>query len=91
VAVSPEHNGYRVRYVVVGRSRDCDLVLSHTSVSGRHARLVWKGHRIIVEDLGSANGTFVRGEKVGKGVVRPGDDVRLGRVSLPWSDPALRP
>jgi DNA-directed RNA polymerase subunit RPC12/RpoP len=66
------------------------LVLTHGSVSGRHARLGWKGRRIVVEDLGSANGTFVAGKRVDKEAVRPGDDVRLGRVSLPWSDPALK-
>ncbi len=60
-------------------------------MSGRHARLSWKGGRILVEDLGSANGTFLRGQRVERGFVRPGDDVRLGNASIPWSDPRIRP
>jgi DNA-directed RNA polymerase subunit RPC12/RpoP len=79
------------RYLIVGRSRDCDLVLRDGSVSGRHARLTWEGERILIEDLGSANGTFIAGQRVGKAEVRPGDEVRLGAVGLPWSDPRLRP
>ena len=79
------------RYIIVGRSRDADVRLSDGSVSGRHARLSWRGTRILVEDLGSANGTFVRGHRVGRAEVRPGDDVRLGQAVLRWSDSRMRP
>jgi len=78
-------------YVILGRSRDCDVIVQDASVSGRHTRLSWSGDRLLVEDLGSANGTWVRGERVERSVVRPGDDVRLGRAPLPWGDPLLRP
>jgi hypothetical protein len=79
------------QYIIVGRSRDCDLILGDPSVSGRHARLSWRNGQITIEDLGSANGTWVRGEKVETAAIRPGDDVRLGSESLPWSDPRLKP
>jgi hypothetical protein len=78
-------------YIVVGRSRDCDVVLEDASVSGRHARLAWKDGRILVEDLGSANGTWLAGDKIDRATVRPGDDVRLGNCTIPWSDARLRP
>lgn len=78
-------------YIVMGRSRDCDVVLEDASVSGRHARFSWKDGRIVVEDLGSANGTWVRGDRVDHAIVRPGDDVRLGNAAIPWSDSRLRP
>lgn len=77
-------------HIVVGRSRDCDFVIDDTTVSGRHARLSWEGKRIHVEDLGSANGTFVGGERIQRATVRPGDDLRLGRADLPWSHKSLR-
>ncbi len=77
--------------VVIGRSRDCDVVLKDPTISGRHARLAWEDGKILVEDLGSANGTFVAGKRVERALVRPGDDVRLGRAALPWSSTALRP
>jgi len=79
------------RYIVVGRSRDCDVVLSEGSVSGRHARLGWKDGRIVVEDLGSANGTWVGGKRVERSVIRPGDELRLGSAAFPWSDARLKP
>ena len=76
--------------IVVGRSRDCDLVLRDPTVSGRHARLVWKNGKILVEDLGSANGTFVDGKRIERQLVRPGDELRFGRAPLQWSDRALK-
>ena len=87
----PRHAVPSTPYIVVGRSRDCDLVLEDPTISGRHARLTWEGARIKVEDLGSANGTFVRGERVMEAHVRPGDDLRLGRAPMPWSHAKIRP
>lgn len=77
-------------YVVVGRSPDCDVVLDDGSVSARHARLRWDADHVEVEDLGSANGTFVDGRMIARARVRPGDELVLGRVSLSWSEPAMR-
>ncbi len=77
--------------VVIGRSRDCDLVLKDPTISGRHARLAWEDGKLLVEDLGSANGTFVGGKRVERALIRPGDDVRLGAAALPWSASRLRP
>jgi hypothetical protein len=77
-------------YVVVGRSSDCDVVLDDVAVSSRHARLRWDGDRIAIEDLGSANGTFVDGRMIHDATIRPGDEVVLGSVPLPWSDARMR-
>ena len=78
------------RYIVVGRSRDCDLVFDDPTVSGRHARLEWRGKSIMVVDLGSANGTFVDGERIEERAVRPGADLSFGRQAFPWSASAVR-
>ncbi|MCA9579485.1 MAG: FHA domain-containing protein [Sandaracinaceae bacterium] len=75
--------------IVIGRSRDCGLVLSDGTVSGRHARLTWQGASLLVEDLGSANGTWVRGQRVTQLQIRPGEDLRLGAVSFPWGHPDM--
>lgn len=77
--------------VVIGRADDCDLQVEDPTVSGHHARMSWSARRIVVEDLGSANGVYVGGRRVARALVRPGDDVRLGDVQLPWSAPQLRP
>lgn len=77
-------------YVVVGRARDCDVLVDDATVSARHARMRWDGDKISLEDLGSANGTFVDGRQVSRARIRPGDEVVLGHVALPWSDDSLR-
>jgi hypothetical protein len=80
----------KAKVLIVGRSPDCDLVLTDRSVSGRHARLAWSGDRIIVEDLGSANGTWVGDKRIERAVVRPGEEVRFGDEHLSWSEPRLK-
>ncbi len=75
--------------LVLGRDPDCDVVIAVRAVSGRHARLAWQGGQLLIEDLGSANGTWVSGERVQRAAVKAGADVRLGEVALPWSDPRV--
>jgi hypothetical protein len=68
--------------LVVGRSRSCDIVLPHESVSRRHARM-WidgKTGTLWIEDLGSSAGTFVDAERIKKSAVAPGKHVRFGAV-----------
>ena len=49
---------------VVGRSRDCDLVLDDPNVSRHHAELRQEGGGWMVADLGSTNGIKVNGNRV---------------------------
>lgn len=77
-------------YATIGRSPDCDVPLDHPTVSTHHARLCWAGGVLVVEDLASANGTFVDGQRVKTARVRPGADIRCGAASLPWSHDGLR-
>ena len=49
---------------VVGRNETCDVVLPSTSVSREHARIFVHQGRCYIEDLGSANGVIVDGQKV---------------------------
>ncbi len=82
--------GGATTYVILGRADDCDIVLDDPSVSSRHARLHWERDQIAVEDLGSANGTFVERRLITRALVRPGDELVLGRVPVVWSEPKLR-
>ena len=52
------------RRVVIGRSRDCDIQLSDTNVSRRHAELRQEGATYWIVDLGSTNGVEVNGRRV---------------------------
>jgi len=76
--------------IVVGRSRECDLVVANPSVSGRHAQLLVDRGVLLVEDLGSANGTFLDGRPVaGREPVAPGQRLQLGDALVPWDHPVL--
>ena len=50
--------------IIVGRSSELDMVLVEDMVSRRHARIECGDDQIVIEDLGSTNGTFVHGEKI---------------------------
>ncbi len=50
--------------LLVGRAPECDLALNDVEVSRRHARFYWHGSQLLVEDLGSANGTVVNGREI---------------------------
>jgi hypothetical protein len=77
-------------YATVGRASDNDVVLEDPTVSNHHARLSWVGPSLVIEDLSSANGTFVDGVRVKAVKTRPGAEVRLGQVPLPWSHQGLK-
>ena len=62
---------------VIGRDAGCDFTVSSESISRRHARLELREGRLMVTDLGSANGTFVNGQRVRERVLRIGDEVRF--------------
>jgi pSer/pThr/pTyr-binding forkhead associated (FHA) protein len=72
--------------MTVGRAADNQLVLDDPSLSRKHARLRGIGRRLELEDLGSSNGTFVNGRKVGRATSLPGDAVRFGELSFRLED-----
>ncbi len=68
--------------VTIGRAADVDLVVADPLVSRRHARLAPRGGRLVLEDLGSTNGTRVNDQVVREAVVGPGDRIQLGATRL---------
>jgi eukaryotic-like serine/threonine-protein kinase len=64
--------------VMVGRDRSCAIVLAHPAVSRRHARITLSGTSYVLEDLKSANGTYVNNTRVERAKLKPGDVVRFG-------------
>ena len=68
---------------VIGRSRDCEVVLSDQNVSRRHAEVRPSGGKWIVKDLGSTNGVKVNGRRItGPQSLKPGDTIELGTSTL---------
>ncbi len=66
----------------IGRARDCDLVVAHSSVSAHHAELHQTGSQYRIVDLSSTNGTFVNGVRLTSQTLKEGDTVHLGPVAL---------
>ncbi|MBL8852624.1 MAG: EAL domain-containing protein [Planctomycetaceae bacterium] len=62
-----------MRELIVGRSPEVDIVLNANGISKRHARLSCVRDELVVEDLGSTNGTYVNGQRVQQSVVVVGD------------------
>jgi ABC transport system ATP-binding/permease protein len=67
----------------VGRTARADFIVQAALVSRIHCRLTAdKSDQLVVEDLGSTNGTLVNGRRVERTVLRPGDLLQVGRVEF---------
>ncbi len=72
--------GDRVR---LGREEANDIKIQDAEVSRRHCELVWKDNALIVQDIGSSNGTFVNGTQVTTPTtLKAGDRIGLGQTIL---------
>lgn len=69
--------------VVVGRSAQADVLLDDPYASEFHMRFTPDGDRLILHDLGSTNGTYVNGRRVGTTVtLNRGDAVQVGKTVM---------
>jgi len=70
--------------LILGREHgSADLVLDDPGVSRRHARVLTDAGALVVEDLGSSNGTYVNGQRItGPVEVASGDELQLGGTVL---------
>ena len=68
---------------VLGRGEQADIRLEDTFASSQHARLAPHGEVIVLEDLGSTNGTYLNEEPLrGPQPLHPGDKIRIGDSSF---------
>ena len=70
--------------LLIGRSVGGDGGLGgDPELSREHANIKWAGAQLLIEDLGSTNGTFVNGERVTEATpIRPGDAISIGASTL---------
>ena len=61
--------------LTIGRADDAGLRLALDSISRLHARLTPAGDEVLLEDLGSANGTWLNGKRVTRAPVMHGDEI----------------
>lgn len=77
----PAHIAVDAGGLTLGRAPSNHVVVpgdDFPQVSGHHARLGWSDGHVVLEDLGSRNGTLVNGQRVERRVLRDGDVVQLG-------------
>ena len=69
--------------MVIGRSPSSDIVVDEPYVSASHARFTLQGPALVLEDLGSTNGTMVNGHIIEQPVtLRENDEVQVGDVIM---------
>lgn len=64
--------------LIIGRAADCQVVIDDQRLSRRHFRLAWNGTLCQLTDLGSANGTWVNGQRIQEAILRDGDEIAAG-------------
>jgi ABC transport system ATP-binding/permease protein len=71
--------------ITIGRTPDNKIVVPHPQVSARHAQIIDQAGNLFLEDLGSGNGTFVRGQRLARGQrvpVQNGEKVYIGPMPV---------
>ncbi len=70
--------------VVIGRGRQCGIILNDDTVSSNHARLEpdIKGNQVTIADLNSSNGTYLNGKRITNAVANVGDLLRFGSAEF---------
>lgn len=66
--------------VVIGRQNECEIPIPSEEVSRRHAELRVTPDGVMVEDLGSSNGTYVNDKRITRQVMKAGDELRLDTI-----------
>lgn len=66
--------------MVFGRQADCDVCIPINEISRRHARIRPANGGVLVEDLDSANGTYINGKRIRSGLLHPGEELALDTV-----------
>jgi diguanylate cyclase (GGDEF)-like protein len=68
--------------LVIGRGDNVGLRLVDDGISREHARIVKDGSQMVIEDLGSTNGTYCNGERVTRHALSEGDKILLGSTTI---------
>jgi DNA-binding response OmpR family regulator len=72
----------------IGRAVENEIVVSSQRISREHACVRREGWRVILEDLGSTNGTFLNGQRLTEPAqLRDGDHIKVGDVEFVFRDP----
>jgi sigma-B regulation protein RsbU (phosphoserine phosphatase) len=74
--------------MTIGRSSRNDICIGDPFASRLHAELKQEGDQVLLIDAGSANGTFLNGQRVTAPIpLRPGDLIRIGETEIEYTSP----
>jgi CRP-like cAMP-binding protein len=73
----------------IGRSADNTITLPDPTTSRNHARVVFTDGKWVVEDLGSANGILIGGQRVKRVVLKSGDAFKIGGITFRFIEKEL--
>lgn len=68
--------------MLVGRSQDCDLWVADNAISRHHFRLFIEKNQVVLEDLGSTNGTYVNGKQQARVQLNDGDRIQISKNTI---------
>lgn len=72
--------------LTIGRSRGNSIVLDDMLVSRQHVRITADDEGLVLEDLGSRNGTYVNGRRVERTHLTEGDRIGIGAATFEVRD-----
>jgi len=72
----------------IGRRSYNDIVIDNLAVSGEHAVITVTGSQVVLEDLGSTNGTYVNDHAIRKQALKYGDCIEIGRYKIRYLESA---
>ncbi|MFB0901841.1 MAG: FHA domain-containing protein, partial [Acidimicrobiales bacterium] len=74
--------GVTKRFTTIGRHPDSDIFLDDVTVSRRHAEVHREGDAVLLNDVGSLNGTYLNRTRIDSESLRSGDEVQVGKFKL---------
>lgn len=72
----------KARETTIGRGKDCEVVVDDAAASRNHCKIVSSPQGYLLVDANSANGTWVRQQRVTELLLKEGDQIRIGKTLL---------
>jgi predicted component of type VI protein secretion system len=73
--------------LVVGRDESSDIRIDNLGISRAHCQFIKRGNTFLLQDMNSANGTYVSGKRVGEHYLNDNDEVFIGKFKLIFRNP----
>jgi diguanylate cyclase (GGDEF)-like protein len=70
----------------IGRSREAMIRIPGSTISRKHARIIYRKRRFIIEDTKSTNGLYVNGKKTRSHILFDGDHINIGTCFLVYKE-----